>query len=157
MLTATKSSRINISEEIKTKSIAEIFSNNIKVGDTIYLRGELGVGKTTFIRYLINFLQRQNNQSITEISSPTFNIVFEYDIKDFTIEHYDLYRLKNEKDIKNIGLFENLEKSIIIVEWPELIKDKPTNRIDLFFKYSKDMNERILTIKTTGRLKVNEF
>ena len=55
---ATKSSRINISEEIKTKSIAEVFSNNIKAGDTLFLRGELGVGKTTFIRYLINFLQK---------------------------------------------------------------------------------------------------
>ena len=88
MLTATKSSRINISEEIETKSIAEIFSNNIKVGDTIFLRGELGVGKTTFIRYLINFLQRQNNQSITEISSPTFNLVHEYQLGSLVIKHY---------------------------------------------------------------------
>ena len=50
--------------------------------------------------------------------------MFEYDIKNFTIEHYDLYRLKNEKEIKNIGLFANLEKNITIVEWPELIKKK---------------------------------
>ena len=93
----------------------------------------------------------------SEVLSPTFNIVFQYDIKDFTIEHYDLYRLKNDNEIKNIGLFENLEESIIIVEWPELINDKPINRIDLFFEYTKDMNERTLTIKTSGRLKVNEF
>ena len=99
MLTATKSSRINISEEIKTKSIAEIFSNNIKVGDTIFLRGELGVGKTTFIRYLIHFLQRQNNQSITEISSPTFNLVHEYQLGSLVIKHYDLYRINDEKEL----------------------------------------------------------
>ena len=67
MLTATKSSKINISEEDKTKSIAEIFSNNIKVGNVIYFKGELGVGKTTFIKYLINSLQLIFNQSITEI------------------------------------------------------------------------------------------
>ena len=60
---ATKSSRINISEEIKTESIAKVFSKNVKVGDTIFLRGELGVGKTTFVRYLINFLQIKNKQS----------------------------------------------------------------------------------------------
>ena len=148
---------------MKISSILDLekISNKIKKilspGDAIFLHGQIGVGKTSFARILINGYENQKKLKKSEVLSPTFNIVFEYDIKDFTIEHYDLYRLKNEKDIKNIGLFENLEKSIIIVEWPELIKDKPTNRIDLFFEYSKDMNERILTIKTTGRLKVNEF
>ena len=83
--------------------------------------------------------------------------MFGYDIKDFTIEHYDLYRIKNEKEIQNIGLFENLNQNITIVEWPELIKNKPINRIDLFFEYSRNMTERTLTIKTSGRLKINEF
>ena len=67
---ATKSSRINISDEKKTKLIAEIFSKNIKSGDTLLFSGELGVGKTTFIKYLINSLQLIFNQSITEIPSP---------------------------------------------------------------------------------------
>jgi len=148
---------------MKISSILDLekISNRIKKilspGDVVFLYGEIGVGKTSFARILINGYENQKKLKKSEVLSPTFNIVFEYDIKDFTIEHYDLYRLKNEKEIKNIGLFENLEKSIIIVEWPELIKDKPTNRIDLFFEYSKDMNERILTIKTSGRLKVNEF
>ena len=148
---------------MKISSILDLekISNKIKKilspGDTVFLYGEIGVGKTSFARILINGYEHQKKLKKSEVLSPTFNIVFQYDIKDFTIEHYDLYRLKNENEIKNIGLFENLEESIFIVEWPELIKDKPTNRIDLFFKYSKDMNERILTIKTTGRLKVNEF
>jgi len=148
---------------MKISSILDLekISNRIKKilspGDVVFLYGEIGVGKTSFARILINGYENQKKLKKSEVLSPTFNIVFEYDIKDFTIEHYDLYRLKNEKEIKNIGLFENLEKSIIIVEWPELIKDKPKNRIDLFFEYTKDMNERILTIKTSGRLKVNEF
>ena len=148
---------------MKISSILDLekISNKIKKilspGDVVFLYGEIGVGKTSFARILINSYENQKKLKKSEVLSPTFNIVFEYDIKDFTIEHYDLYRLKNEKEIKNIGLFENLEDSIIIVEWPELIKDKPKNRIDLFFKYTQDMNERILTIKTTGRLKVNEF
>ena len=148
---------------MKISSILDLekISNRIKKilspGDVVFLYGEIGVGKTSFARILINGYENQKKLKKSEVLSPTFNIVFEYDIKDFTIEHYDLYRLKNEKEIKNIGLFENLEKSIIIVEWPELIKDKPKNRIDLFFKYTQDMNERILTIKTTGRLNVNEF
>ena len=148
---------------MKISSILDLekISNKIKKilspGDVVFLYGQIGVGKTSFARILINGYEHQKKLKKSEVLSPTFNIVFEYNIKDFTIEHYDLYRLKNEKEIRNIGLFENLEDSIIIVEWPELIKDKPKNRIDLFFEYTKDMNERILTIKTSGRLKVNEF
>ena len=148
---------------MKISSILDLqkITNRIKKillpGDVIFLYGQIGVGKTTFARLLINNYENEKKLKKSEVLSPTFNIMFEYDIKDFTIEHYDLHRLKNEKEIINIGLFANLEQNITIVEWPELIKKKPINRIDLFFEYSKDMNERTLTIKTSGRLKVNEF
>ena len=148
---------MKISSTLDLAKISNKIKKILSPGDAVFLYGQIGVGKTTFARILINDYENQKKLKKSEVLSPTFNIVFQYDIKDFTIEHYDLYRLKNENEIKNIGLFENLEESIIIVEWPELIKDKPTNRIDLFFKYTKDMNERILTIKTSGRLKVNEF
>ena len=159
MLTATKSSRINISEEIKTKSIAEIFYNNIKVGDTIYLRGELGVGKTTFIRYLINFLQRQNNQSITEISSPTFNLVHEYQLGSLVIRHYDLYRINDEKELINIGIYEDNFEEIRLIEWPEKMKKNKTNNIiDLNFEYDDEYNNRFLTISSNNKVSfINEF
>ena len=148
---------------MKISSILDLqkITNSIKKillpGDVIFLYGQIGVGKTTFVRLLVNNYENEKKLKKSEVLSPTFNIVFEYDIKDFTIEHYDLYRLKNEEEIKNIGLFENLKQNITIVEWPELIKNKPINRIDLFFEYTKDMNERTLTIKTSGRLKDNEF
>ena len=148
---------MKISSTLDLAKISNKIKKILSPGDAVFLYGQIGVGKTTFARILINDYENQKKLKKSEVLSPTFNIVFQYDIKDFTIEHYDLYRLKNENEIKNIGLFENLEKSIIIVEWPELIKDKPRNRIDLFFEYTKDMNERILTIKTRGRLKVNEF
>ena len=147
--------------KISSLSDLEKIANNIKKiaspGDSIFLYGEIGVGKTTFARKLINNYELENKIKKSEVLSPTFNIVFEYDIKNFTIKHYDLYRLKNVKDIQNIGLFENTEQCIILIEWPELIKEKPLNRIDLFFKYSDDMNKRFLSIKTTGRLKNYEF
>ena len=126
-------------------------------GDVIFLYGEIGVGKTTFARLLINNYEKEKNLKVSEVLSPTFNIVFEYDIKKLTIKHYDLYRLKNDNDIKNIGLFEDLEQTITLIEWPELIKEKPSNRIDLFFEYSENMIERSLIIKTSGRLKIHEF
>ena len=148
---------MKISSIIDLQKITSSINKILLPGDVIFLYGQIGVGKTTFVRLLINNYENEKKLKKSEVLSPTFNIVFEYDIKDFTIEHYDLYRLKNEKEIKNIGLFANLKQNITIVEWPELIKNKPINRIDLFFEYTKDMNERILTIKTSGRLKVNEF
>ena len=148
---------------MKISSIYDLekISNKIKKkltpGDVIFLYGEIGVGKTTFARLLINNYEKEKNLKVSEVLSPTFNIVFEYDIKKLTIKHYDLYRLKNDSDIKNIGLFEDLERTITLIEWPELIKEKPSNRIDLFFEYSENMIERSLIIKTSGRLKIHEF
>ena len=148
---------MKISSILDLQKITSSIHKILLPGDVIFLYGQIGVGKTTFARLLINNYENEKKLKKSEVLSPTFNIVFEYDIKDFTIEHYDLYRLKNEKEIKNIGLFANLKQNITIVEWPELIKNKPINRIDLFFEYTRDMNERTLTIKTSGRLKDNEF
>ena len=147
-----KISSINDLEKISSK-----IKKKLTPGDVIFLYGEIGVGKTTFARLLINNYEKEKNLKVSEVLSPTFNIVFEYDIKKLTIKHYDLYRLKNDRDIKNIGLFEDLERTITLIEWPELIKEKPSNRIDLFFEYSENMIERSLIIKTSGRLKIHEF
>ena len=137
--------------------IADKIKKILLPGDVVFLHGEIGVGKTTFARLLINGFENKKKLKKSEVLSPTFNIVFEYEIKEFTIKHFDLYRLKNSNDIKNVGLFENLEQSITLIEWPELIINKPENRFDLFFKYAEDYNERSLIIKTNGRLKKHEF
>ena len=148
---------------MKISSIRDLekITNKIKKilspGDAIFLYGEIGVGKTTFSRLLINSYEKEYKIKKSEVLSPTFNIVFEYEVKKFKIKHFDLYRLKSFTDIKNIGLFENNENTITIIEWPELIKEKPINRIDLFFKYRKDYKERSLDVKTNGKLKIHEF
>ena len=140
-----------------TKKLAEKIGKKISKNDTLLFYGEIGVGKTTFARFLINNFEKENNLKSSEVLSPTFNISFEYDIRDLTIKHYDLYRLKNENDIKNIGLFEDSEKSINLIEWPELIKEKPLNRVDMFFEYTNNLNGRIINFKFSGRLKNHEF
>jgi len=137
--------------------IADKIKKILSPGDVVFLYGEIGVGKTTFARLLINGFENEKKLKKSEVLSPTFNIVFEYEIKEFTIKHFDLYRLKNSNDIKNVGLSENLEQSITLIEWPELIINKPENRFDLFFEYAEDYNERSLIIKTNGRLKNHEF
>ena len=148
---------MKISSIPELKKIADKIKKILLPGDVVFLYGEIGVGKTTFARFLINSFENEKKLKKSEVLSPTFNIVFEYEIKEFKIKHFDLYRLKNDNDIKNIGLYENLEQSITLIEWPELIKNKPQNRLDLFFEYAEDYNERSLIIKTNGRLKNHEF
>ena len=147
MLIATNSEKIDISLEDKTSELAKNFSRTLHKGDVVYFYGEIGVGKTTFIRHLINNLQQLNKINLTEVTSPTFNLVNEYDVGNFIIQHYDLYRLTDYSEIKNIGLFENREEIVTLIEWPEKIKETIDNRIDLFFEYNDDLRKRCLTIK----------
>ena len=144
---ATNSEKIDISLEDKTSELAKNFSRTLYKGDVAYFHGEIGVGKTTFIRHLINNLQQSNKINLTEVTSPTFNLVNEYDVGNFIIQHYDLYRLTDYSEIKNIGLFENREEIVTLIEWPEKIKETIDNKIDLFFEYNDDLNKRYLTIK----------
>ena len=145
---ATNSEKIDISLEDKTSELAKNFSKTLIKGDIVFFHGEIGVGKITFIRHLINNLQKLSKINITEVTSPTFNLVNEYDVGNFILQHYDLYRLTNSSEIKNIGLFEN-EDVVTLVEWPEKIKKNIDRKIDLFFEYSDDLNKRYLTIKGT--------
>ena len=87
-------------------SISIKISKKLERGDCIFLKGEIGVGKTTFTRHIINNLQKQKGLKETEVLSPTFNLLYEYDIKDLKIMHYDLYRVNEEKELKNLGIFQ---------------------------------------------------
>ena len=147
MLIATNSEKIDISLEEKTSELAKKFSKILNKGDVAYFHGEIGVGKTKFIKHLINNLQQLNKINLTEVTSPTLNLVNEYDVGNFIIQHYDLYRLTNYSEIKNIGLFENKEEIVTLIEWPEKIKETIDKKIDLFFEYNDDLNKRYLTIK----------
>ena len=159
MLTATsRGGKINISEEKDIKSVAEKFSKLLKNGDFILLNGNLGVGKTTFIRHIINSLQKINKQQISEVPSPTFNIINEYQIKSILIKHYDLYRVKNKKELYNLGIQENLKKQITFIEWPEIIKKmKIKNSINLMFEYNNNFTKRYLKIISKNKKIINEF
>ena len=144
---AIKDSKIDISSEETTKELAKDLTHYLKGGEIIYLYGEMGVGKTTFVRYLINQFQKNKKLHITEVTSPTFNLLNEYDIKDLVIKHYDLFRLKDESEIKNLDLFENNQSTITLIEWPQLIsKNKSIKTIDLIFSYENELNNRSVKI-----------
>ena len=140
-----------------TQKFSINISKIIKPGDIIFLYGEIGAGKTTFVRFFINYLENKNGVKCSDVLSPTFNIVYDYDIKDLKILHYDLYRLKKYKDISQLGMFETSKDYIKIVEWPELIDPKPQNRIDILFQYSKSMNSRKIEIIGFGKWKEYKF
>ena len=144
---ATSSDKIDLSSEIETQELAEIFLKKLKVGDIIFLLGEMGVGKTTFVRYLINGFQKKNKIKMTEVTSPTFNILNEYQINQIKINHYDLFRLNSPDEIKNLDLFDNNSMTITLIEWPQIIEEKPENLIELSFKYEEDDEKRSVQIK----------
>ena len=121
---ATKSSKYDISKETETAKIAKKISKKVKKGDVLFFYGDIGVGKTTFIRYLVNNLQKKNLLKLTEVPSPTFNLLNEYELNNLSIQHYDLFRLKNINETKNIGLLENYSNFLTLIEWPEKIKKK---------------------------------
>ncbi len=144
---ATNSEKIDISLEVNIAELAKKFSQILKKGDVVFLHGEIGVGKTTFVRHLINNFQRKKNLKLTEVTSPTFNLVNEYDGGNFIIQHYDLFRLKSRDEIKNLDIFDDISNTIILVEWPKLIKNKPKNFIELIFKYEDDYKKRSVQIR----------
>jgi len=147
--------------QLKSLEDTQVFSKNISkiisVGDIIFLYGEIGAGKTTFTRFFINYLESKNGIKNSDILSPTFNIVYDYDVGNLKIHHYDLYRLKNYKDISQLGMFETSNDSIKIVEWPELIESKPKDRVDIQFQYSKLKDSRKVEIVGFGKWKDYKF
>tara|TARA_B100001057_G_scaffold476410_1_gene544364 strand:+ start:1693 stop:2136 length:444 start_codon:yes stop_codon:yes gene_type:complete len=138
-------------EQLNTFS--EKVANQLKEKDYIYLTGEIGVGKTTFTRYLINYLQKKEGSKTTEVLSPTFNLLYEYDLKKFKVMHYDLYRLKNEIDLNTLGIFQENENAIKIIEWPSLLKIPISDKLEIHLDYAKHDNERKLRLLGTGKWK----
>ena len=145
---AIKDSTIDITSEKLTKELAKEFTKYLKGGEFVFLYGEMGVGKTTFVKYFINEYQKINNLTQTEITSPTFSLLNEYQVKDIRIKHYDLFRINRKEDINNLDIFEKDNKLITLIEWPHLIADKQDIKfITLTFNYLNDLNDRTVDIK----------
>ena len=145
---AIKDSTIDITSEKLTKELAKEFTKYLKGGEFVFLYGEMGVGKTTFIKYFINEYQKINNLTQSEITSPTFSLLNEYQVKDIRIKHYDLFRINRKEDINNLDIFEKDNKLITLIEWPQLIADKQDIKfITLTFNYLNQLNDRTVDIK----------
>ena len=131
--------------------ISEIILKKLDKKDCLFLIGEIGVGKTTLTRYLINNLQKQKGLSQTEVLSPTFNLLYEYEISDFKIMHYDLYRIKETKELKHLGIFSEELDAVKIVEWPDLLKTPLQDKLEVHLRYGEKENEREIEFKGQGK------
>lgn len=131
--------------------ISEIILKKLDKKDCLFLIGEIGVGKTTLTRFLINNLQKQKGLSQTEVLSPTFNLLYEYEISDFKIMHYDLYRIKETKELKHLGIFSEELDAVKIVEWPDLIKTPLQDKLEVHLRYGEKENEREIEFKGQGK------
>ena len=148
MLTAIKDSKIDITFEKSTKELAEKLTSYLNGGEYIFLYGEMGVGKTTFVKHFINKYQTDEKLKLTEVTSPTFNLMNEYKTNNFIIKHYDLFRIKNSSEIQELDIFEKNKKIITLVEWPELLKNNnKAKSIDLLFTYENELKNRRVEIK----------
>ena len=134
-------------------SLSKKILSFLSKSDCIFLFGELGSGKTTFVRSLIHQLQEKNKIKKTEVTSPTYNLLNEYEIQNLKIMHYDLYRLKNDKEINQLGIFQEDEKVISIIEWPEKIAKRIKDRLEITFYYQDDVESRKIDIKGHGKWK----
>ena len=134
-------------------SLSKKILSFLSKSDCIFLFGELGSGKTTFVRSLIHQLQEKNKIKKTEVTSPTFNLLNEYEIQNLKIMHYDLYRLKNNKEINQLGIFQEDEKVISIIEWPEKIAKRIKDRLEITFYYQDEVESRKIDIKGHGKWK----
>ena len=115
-----------------------LYKNNRMV---IFLKGELGSGKTTFVQKYLKY-----EYGFTNTSSPTFGIVNTYPIDDMMIYHYDLYRITKTAELNDIGFYDNLEVNAIhFIEWPEIIP-KQISRPNIIINFQSLSKERIISI-----------
>ncbi|WPX97330.1 tRNA (adenosine(37)-N6)-threonylcarbamoyltransferase complex ATPase subunit type 1 TsaE [Candidatus Bandiella euplotis] len=124
--------------------LAGTFSSKLKKGSVVLLHGELGSGKTTFVKFLIGHL----GGNWDDVTSPTFNLVHQYKTARFDVWHFDLYRLKSKEELYNLGVDDALENGISILEWGEIAESllQPIHT-KIFFEYAGDPKVRKVLVE----------
>jgi tRNA threonylcarbamoyl adenosine modification protein YjeE len=137
----------NINE---TQAFASMLARIAKTGDIITFSGDLGVGKTSFIQFFIKSLAGQE----IEVTSPTFNLLHIYKFNIGEVWHFDLYRLRDKKEIYELGIEDAFSYAISLIEWPEIINDiLPKDRLEIKLSFGEDENSRSLSLKAYGNWK----
>lgn len=138
--------KIIINNQEEMADFAKNMAKNVKNQQIITLNGTLGSGKTFFAK---NFISQLTNKKTTEITSPTFNIYLEYPTENFNIYHFDLYRIKSEEELENIGFYDLLKDGICLIEWPEIANRyfSDNNITNINFEIINDNKRQIILNK----------
>src|SRR5215475_4439083 len=142
-------STLVLANEEATRRLAADVANMLEPGDFIALSGDLGAGKTTFVRAMIAHLA---DDSAIEVPSPTFTLVQNYDLPRFRVVHADLYRLAGANELAELGLDETAG-AVVMMEWPDRAGGAlPQDRIDIAFTLSPHdgMEHRIVHMDGRG-------
>ena len=131
----------HIKNKKEMANLAQKLAKNAKKGDIFTLEGNLGSGKTFFAQEFINFF---SNKKI-DVTSPTFNLLSVYELEKNNIYHFDLYRLKDEEELFNLGIEDALIDGITLIEWPELAKDFLKNPIKIYIEIIQE-EERLVKL-----------
>ena len=125
---------INLPDLAATRALAARIVPLLRQGDVLTLSGDLGAGKTEFARALLRALG-----VIDDIPSPTFTLVQTYETKNFSVSHFDLYRLKSSDELDELGWNDALADGAVVVEWPERAGARlPADRLELHFALMPD-------------------
>ena len=140
--------KVKLSNLDTTKKFAILISTIIDKGCVVLLKGELGIGKTTFSKFFIDALVPGSN-----VTSPTFCLVNVYEGKKFEVWHYDLYRITHPEEIYELGIEEALKSGVAIIEWPEIIENIiPNNKVIISLSRMQDSEIREAEISLVGEI-----
>ena len=145
--TARLVQEIPLVDPAATEALAEAFAARLAPGDVIALTGDLGAGKTVFARALIRSLGRAAGMEIEHVPSPTFTLVQLYDLADFTLYHFDLYRLEAPEEAWEIGIEDAFAGGVSVIEWADRIENMlPPDHIRIDLAFGSGETARIATV-----------
>ena len=130
--------QLTLNDIPQTEALARALAGELRRGDFIALAGALGAGKTTLARCLVRCFAPNE-----EVPSPTFTLVQSYDAPKFRIAHADLYRIKTQREIVELGFDEALDVGVLLVEWPDRMGTMmPADRLDIILEVDDGVEER---------------
>ena len=113
--TITRIGALQLDDEAATGRLARTLALALAPGDVVALSGPLGSGKTALVRAIVRALGRPDD----EVPSPTFTLVQTYDLADFTLWHFDLYRIESPDEVAELGIEDAFAGGVSMIEWPE--------------------------------------
>jgi tRNA threonylcarbamoyladenosine biosynthesis protein TsaE len=136
----------DLTSEAETEALGRRIAGALRPGDTVALCGGLGAGKTALACSIVRrFLPQE------EVPSPTFTLVQTYDTPRFAIWHVDLYRVKDKRELRELGLDDALDEGVLLIEWPERMAELlPRDRLDVMLEMKDDASERTAKIIARG-------